>query len=148
MLGSPRLTVPEETCRDYERASTLEWLETNGTGGFAMGTVAGAATRRYHAHLVASLRPPAERLVVLAHLDERVRFNGQSVPLGTHQYPGVVHPQGHRLLTEFRLDPFPVWTYAVPELGLVEKRLFLVRAKDAVVVRYRLARVTGKPVRC
>ena len=45
-----------------------EWLETNGRGGFAMGTVAGINTRRYHGVLVASLRPPVERQVLLAHV--------------------------------------------------------------------------------
>ncbi len=32
------IAVDGETCRDHARSSRLEWLETNGTGGFAMGT--------------------------------------------------------------------------------------------------------------
>ncbi|MBC7793020.1 MAG: glycogen debranching enzyme N-terminal domain-containing protein, partial [Clostridia bacterium] len=32
---------------DFDRSSRMEWLETNGTGAFAMGTVSGANTRRY-----------------------------------------------------------------------------------------------------
>ena len=43
----PATVVPGEVCRDHARASALEWLETNGLGGFAMGTVAGTPTRRY-----------------------------------------------------------------------------------------------------
>jgi predicted glycogen debranching enzyme len=148
MSGSPRFRVPGETCHDYPRASGLEWLETSGTGGFAMGTVSGAATRRYHALLVASLRPPVERVVVLTHVDERVRFGGRTVALGTHQYPGAVHPEGHKLLTEFRLDPFPVWTFAVPGLGAIEKSVFLVRGRDAVVVRYRLLGAAASAAPC
>jgi len=46
-------TVPPEVCRDFERASRLEWLETNHTRAYAMGTVAGVNTRRYHALLIA-----------------------------------------------------------------------------------------------
>ncbi|MFY9552222.1 MAG: glycogen debranching enzyme N-terminal domain-containing protein, partial [Thermoanaerobaculia bacterium] len=30
------------------RALALEWLETDGLGGFACGTAAGQRTRRYH----------------------------------------------------------------------------------------------------
>ena len=52
------MPIDRDTCRDFARSSKLEWLETNGTGGFAMGTVAGTNTRRYHGLLVASLRPP------------------------------------------------------------------------------------------
>ncbi|MFA0751318.1 MAG: hypothetical protein SLRJCFUN_001721, partial [Candidatus Fervidibacter sp.] len=29
-------------------ATQLEWLETNGLGGYACGTVSGIRTRRYH----------------------------------------------------------------------------------------------------
>src|SRR5204863_8073208 len=39
-----------------------EWLETNGLGGFASGTVSCANTRRYHALLVAALQPPGARM--------------------------------------------------------------------------------------
>ena len=31
-----------------------EWLVTNGLGGYASGTIAGAATRRYHGLLIAA----------------------------------------------------------------------------------------------
>jgi glycogen debranching enzyme len=55
------IVVPRDVCRDLARSSRLEWLETNGRGGFAMGTVSGASTRRYHGHLVAALRPPRQR---------------------------------------------------------------------------------------
>jgi len=55
---------------DFAQASRLEWLETNGTGAFAMGTVAGVNTRRYHALLVASLKPPVERYVLLSRWEE------------------------------------------------------------------------------
>ena len=35
-----------------------EWLVTNGLGGYASGTVAGAMTRRYHGLLIAALSTP------------------------------------------------------------------------------------------
>jgi hypothetical protein len=36
----------------------LEWLVTNGLGGYASGTVAGPVTRRHHGLLVAALPAP------------------------------------------------------------------------------------------
>ena len=36
-----------------------EWLVTNGIGGYAMGSLAGARTRRYHGLLIAALACPA-----------------------------------------------------------------------------------------
>ena len=44
---------------DIADALRREWLLTNGLGGFAMGTLAGVNTRRYHGLLVAATRPPS-----------------------------------------------------------------------------------------
>lgn len=43
-----------------------EWLLTNGLGGFAMGNPLGGLDRRYHAWLIAALRPPVGRFVALS----------------------------------------------------------------------------------
>lgn len=130
-----RIVVPGDRCRDSAESSKLEWLETNGTGGFAMGTVWGANTRRYHALLVASLRPPVERYVLLSRLEEEVRFGETVQVLGTCQYPGVVAPRGFEALEEFRLDPCPTWRYAAG-VAPVEKQVFLVEGRQTVVIRY------------
>jgi hypothetical protein len=47
-----------EICGNLATAASREWLCTNGIGGFASGTAAGLLTRRYHALLVAALKPP------------------------------------------------------------------------------------------
>jgi glycogen debranching enzyme len=126
------ISVPQVTLVALDQSSRLEWLETSGTGAFAMGTVSGMNTRRYHALLVASLKPPVDRRVTLSRLEEQV----DGVDLGVNAYPAAIHPHGHEKLTAFRLDPFPVWTWQVGEVRL-EKRLFLVRGRSAVVVRYQ-----------
>jgi glycogen debranching enzyme len=128
--------VPGEVCRDLARASALEWLETNGRGGYAMGTVSGLASRRYHGHLVAALRPPVDRHVLLSKLHEALVVDGDEHPLFTVRYPGTVQPEGFRALQEFRLDPFPIWTFSAGGVTFT-KALFLVHGEDTVVVRYR-----------
>ena len=47
-------------CGDLAAAETREWLLTNGRGGYAMGTVAGTLTRRYHGLLIAAFDPPVD----------------------------------------------------------------------------------------
>ena len=60
-----------------------EWLVTNGLGGYASGTVAGVATRRYHGLLVAALSAPFGRIMTLSHLCEKVRTEpGRDVLIG------------------------------------------------------------------
>ena len=134
------LSIDRKTCQDHGRSSQLEWLETNGAGGFAMGTAAGTNTRRYHGLLIASLRPPVDRHLLLSRLDEVVSADGLlDVPLATNQYPGALAPQGYTHLIEFRLDPFPTWVFDVGGAH-VEKQLFLVPGEQTVIVQYRATR--------
>ena len=41
---------------------SAEWLEADGLGGFASGTVSGIRTRRYQALLLAATNPPTGRV--------------------------------------------------------------------------------------
>ncbi len=128
-------TVPSEICRDFERSSRLEWLETNHTGAFAMGTVAGVNTRRYHSLLVASLNPPADRFSILPRVEESVTIAGESFNLATVQYPGAVQPRGFDLLQEFTRNPFPVWRYRCGS-ALISKTICLLDAQQTVLLQY------------
>jgi len=125
-------------CGDFEMSAEREWLETNGIGGFASSTVSGMNTRRYHALLVAATRPPTARRVLLSKLEETLIINEEKFELSTNNYfPAVVHPQGFRLQTNFRLDPFPVFTFCCGGVELV-KSVFIIHGENTIVVRYAL----------
>jgi predicted glycogen debranching enzyme len=126
-----------EICGDLEAARRREWLETDALGGFASSTLLGLNTRRYHGLLVASLRPPVERYVLLSKLEETLVIGERRFELGVNQYPGAVHPEGYRYLEEFRLDPFPVWVYRVEGVEL-EKSLCMLQGENSTVVQYRV----------
>src|SRR6266700_333912 len=101
---------------DREALLTREWLLTNGLGGYASGTVAGVATRRYHGLLVAALPAPHGRTVMLNHLAEQVRLpDGALVRFGGAEWAaGSLELYGTGHLKEFRLDSgIPVWRYEV-----------------------------------
>src|SRR5215469_3358428 len=129
------IEVSREECTLYPRASRLEWLLTNGTGGFAMGTVAGSSTRRYHGLLVASLHPPVARVVTLARLEETALTPEGAVPLSVNQYPNTLWPDGYTRLTGFIFDDGPAWTWSVSGVE-IERRVLLVPGQQTVLVRY------------
>src|SRR6476620_2801682 len=102
---------------DREALLTREWLVTNGLGGYASGTVAGVATRRYHGLLIAAMPAPLGRVMMLNHVSEMVRLPGDEVVLlwGEERVPHL-HVHGAPFLEEFRLeDGLPVWRYRVGE---------------------------------
>ncbi len=132
--------IGAEDCQDLDRALSLEWLETNGRGGFASGTVAGANTRRYHALLLTARKPPTERFVLVNHLEEWIEVNGEAFPLTTNLYPGAAHPSGYQHCAGFSPDPWPTWTFDCHGMT-VQREILAVRGRDLVIVRWKL---TGK----
>src|SRR5271170_5596210 len=127
----------QEACRSLESALRREWLETNGIGGFASSTIIGLNTRRYHGLLVAATKPPVGRVVMLSKLEETFFIGGQSFDLSANRYPGAVYPQGFRYLKQFRLDPFPVFTYEIEGIE-IEKSVFMLQGENSTVVQYEL----------
>jgi predicted glycogen debranching enzyme len=116
---------------------TREWLETNGLGGFASSTIAGASSRRYHGLLIAATKPPVGRMVLLSKLDETLVTAAERHELATNRYAGTVHPQGFHYLQSFRLDPFPTCTFKAGE-HTIAKSVFMVDGENTTVIRYTL----------
>jgi predicted glycogen debranching enzyme len=135
----PAISFGPEICTDLATAEQREWLVTNGLGGFASGTIAGSATRRYHGLLFAALNPPAARTQLVAGLDEIVRIDEQFFPLAAHRWlGGSVGPEGYKLLQSFRLEAaIPVWTFQFPNARL-EKRVWMQHGENTTFVRYTL----------
>jgi len=79
-MATAMLNWGRKICGNLATAESREWLCTNGIGGFASGTVSGLLTRRYHGLLVAALKPPLGRTLLVAKLDETVEYDGLRRP--------------------------------------------------------------------
>jgi predicted glycogen debranching enzyme len=126
----------QSICGNPATALGREWLETNGLGGFASSTITGLNTRRYHGLLVAATKPPVGRIVMLSKFEETLIVDGRRYDLSSNQYKGVVHPQGYKYQTGFRLDPFPIFTYEVEGIT-IEKSVFMPQGENTTIVQYR-----------
>jgi predicted glycogen debranching enzyme len=131
-------------CDDPSAYLTREWLVTNGLGGYASGTIAGVLTRRYHGLLVSALPAPTGRMVMLSHVDARIRLaSGDTVsidpvpPARTDTDPPT--ERGPALsLVEFRLElGLPIWSYEGDGIR-VEKRVLMPYRQNTVHLTYRL----------
>ena len=131
------ISFDKSVCADLQAGLSREWLETNGLGGFACGTITGANTRRYHGLLTAALNPPGGRMLLLAKLEETLIVGERRIDLSTNEYVGAIHPEGYLALTGFRLDPFPIWTFAVEGIVL-EKAVFMPLGSNTVQAEYKL----------
>ena len=131
----------KSSATDADRLTTLEWLVTNGLGGYASGTLGGVLTRRYHALLVAALPAPLGRIVLVSRLDERVRLAG-----GQIRWLSRVDVEEPGIVMRFRLiGGLPIWTYDL-DGTTIEKRLIMPRLQNTVLVTYTVTRAV-KPIR-
>jgi predicted glycogen debranching enzyme len=131
------ISFDKGVCTDLQAGFSREWLETNGLGGFACGTLSGANTRRYHGLLTAALNPPGGRMLLLSKLEETLVLGDRRIDLSTNEYAGAIHPEGYLLLTNFRMDPLPTWTFEVEGLRM-EKSIFMPQGSNTVQVEYKL----------
>jgi predicted glycogen debranching enzyme len=120
-----------------------EWLITNGLGGFASGTLAQANTRRYHGLLFASLRPPVDRILMVAKIDATARYRNDTFELATNEYAdGTLAPRGFEHLGAFRLDHgLPVWTYLLGD-AVLEQRIWMAHSSNTTYMSFQLRHAT------
>ena len=139
--------------RDPNRYLQTEWLLTNGLGGYAMGTVLGVNTRRYHGLLVAAMHPPVGRVVALHSMIEQLilpRDDGteEIIDLSTQMFAGpdgepMLHPGGWTRLREFTCDSQQcVWTFRVGDF-LVRRSMALNEQENDVSIRYEIEDAGG-----
>jgi predicted glycogen debranching enzyme len=112
-----------------------EWLLTNGLGGYASSSVSGANTRHYHGLLISAFKPPTDRKLLVAKVEERVFINGQYNDLSTNQYPNIIYPEGARYIQKFMAKPMPVWNYGTAEWQL-EKCIAMVQGSNTTLLQY------------
>lgn len=136
----------QRTSTDLTPLLDREWLVTNGRGGYASGTIAGAATRRYHGLLIAAHSAPLGRLMMFNHLLESLRLpNFQTTTFGGEErIGGRLEIHGAEQLVEFRIEAgLPVWRYEIDGFVL-EKRVYMPHRQNTVYINYRLLQGTGK----
>ncbi|MBX3373771.1 MAG: glycogen debranching enzyme family protein [Phycisphaeraceae bacterium] len=121
-----------------------EWLLTNRWGGFAMGTLSGIPTRRYHAWLVSARRPPVDRIVVLHSAAEWLVCGGSTIDCASYAFGAdpVIHPRGVEQLaaTDVGIGEGVVAWSLRTALGTLRRRLLFPKDRQAVRLEYQLSR--------
>ena len=101
-----------------------EWLETDGLGGYSMGTANGVRTRRYHGVLLAAMQPPSDRWMLVNGFDAWVATPTGEYAISSQAYDdGVLRPDGATCLESFTHEPWPTWVFALPDGTRLEHQL-------------------------
>jgi predicted glycogen debranching enzyme len=137
----PRIELTRAELSSFAETAAREWLVTNGLGGYASGTIAGARTRRYHGLLVAALKPPVERTVLVAKIEALARFVDdpptRRVALTSNEFAdGTVDPNGFAHIQRFQLEgTLPMWEHVVGD-AVVTQRIWMAHGAHTTYVSY------------
>ena len=131
----PAININVSSSRSREQALTLEWLETNGRGGYSSSTVLNCHTRRYHGLFVMNLKEPPGRHVLLSKFEDSFRTKGREYFLSCHQYPGLFFPENDQHPASFQLDDYPGFTYEAGKI-CVHKSVMLLQDHNHLLLRY------------
>jgi predicted glycogen debranching enzyme len=122
---------------NFSESCQWEWLETNGLGGWSGSSLSGCNTRRYHGLLMAAIKPPAERMLLVSKLDETIILGNDRYDLGTNDYGDTLFPKGIQYLNSFKKDIFPEWIYEVAGIRL-RKTVTMVYGQNTTLIRYEV----------
>jgi predicted glycogen debranching enzyme len=131
------ITVAQPDLANLESALNKEWLETNSLGGYASSTVVGINTRRYHGLLVAALKPPVDRILLVSRVDEVLIIGKERYEISSSEYENTVYPKGYRYLEEVRLDLYPTFTYVVGGVKL-NKSVLMLHGENTTYITYSI----------
>lgn len=118
-----------------------EWLETDGLGGFASGTISGIRTRRYHGLLTVATTPPTGRILLVNGFDGRLE-----TPVGEQRFtsecyaPDIVDPAGFERIESFTTEPWPTWTYRLDDDRTLTQEVLMMHGGAVTVIRFTVSK--------
>ncbi len=137
--SGPLTSIDWDRHRNPVELLDREWLVTNGLGGYASGSLAGAATRKYHGLFVPNLTAPKGRHVLISRCDELVLIDGQTYPISDVEFgDGRLTGEAHRWLRQFRLDHgMASWIFEFGNVVL-ERAIVMAHLQNTACIRYRV----------
>lgn len=122
----------------YEQGSDREWLITNGIGGYASGSLICSNSRRYHGLLIAALKPPTSRHLLLSNILEDMVFeDGTSVSFSSFKTSDGYVREGYHNLQRVQYDYLPEFVYSYRDI-FVKKKIAMKYGENTTVVQYEV----------
>jgi predicted glycogen debranching enzyme len=129
------ISFDEKTCHNIKEALRLEWLDTNGLGGYSSSTILNCHSRRYHGLLIANLSNPVGRYVLLSKFEESILIKGREFFISFHKYPGIFSSAGYKYLVRFQYDLFPHFVYQIGNT-IIRKSIMSLYGENTTLIEY------------
>ena len=138
-------TYGKQELRSLDRAQEHCFLLTNGLGGYVSLTAAWSAPRADQGLLVAAVKAPNERIVLVHRLRETLQIGDTRCCLSSQTFAdGSTPEEGWRHLSLFTCEGAPCWIYHVGGVQLT-RRCAMAFEENTVAVLYELENHSGQP---
>ncbi len=111
-----------------------EWILTNDSGGYALGTDKLINTRKYHSLLCAS-NDALWRVNLVNSIEERIPE--LDAYLDSNDYGDTIYPQGFKLIVASTLRPYPSFLYGIGRDLRIEKSIRMHSRHNITMVSYK-----------
>lgn len=117
---------------------SLEWLDTNGLGGYASSTILGCNTRKYHGLLVSKISNLTDKYVLLSKFDDTLLLKDKQHHLTIHSYRNSFQDEAFSYFQEFVFDLHPQIVYKLDNEIYLAKEILLLSDSDTILIKYKL----------
>ncbi len=132
--------------KTFPQGQGLEWVLTNGLGGYAGSTLINAHHRTHQGYLIAALHPPTERYLLLSKINEKITVDKSEYDLTTAIHKGGVISHGEVYLTSVTYDNASIThTYAAGP-AILTRHIALVRGENRCNLTYKIKNEGSAPV--
>ncbi|MFV1993887.1 MAG: glycogen debranching enzyme N-terminal domain-containing protein [Verrucomicrobiales bacterium] len=116
-----------------------KWLETDGRGGFACGSVSGIRSHRSQGFVVTGSYRAKQCHILLKSLEVTVLSREHEYPLVSHRFtPGLIRPNAREQIRSFTHRPWPQWKYVLGDGFVVEHEFFMRHGNPSAVFTWKL----------
>lgn len=136
----------------FDKGNHLEWVMTNGLGGYAGGSVIGAKNRTHQGYLIMSIHPPVQRYVLLENINEWVSVGTKAYDLeaSRHRVNGLSEfKEGQKYLKSVSYKGTICFEYEIKDgngeaIFRLTKKIGLEREKNSVVIFYEMENLSDE----
>lgn len=126
----------KDTLENFKDADGKCFCMPNGLGGYSSHSIINSSHRKHYGYLIACLKPPVERYLVLARLNETVVIGNNSYDLEAQRYDSGLK-EGNKYLEDFTFNYIPTYTYSVNGVH-IRKKIAPMYNANTVAITYEI----------
>ncbi len=124
----------KEELQSFSFGDSRCFVMPNGLGGYTSTSLINSSHRKHYGYLIASLKPPVERKMILTRINERVVIDDKIYDLESQKYNNYIK-ENQKYIEEFTLNYIPTYKYNVNGVSIM-KQIAPLYGKNTVAVSY------------